>query len=156
MTRELVPMSLKQANAFVALHHRHCDPVAIHRSAIGCEIDGQLVGVAIIGNPKSRVAQQADRFLIEILRVCVMPGAPRNTSSWLYSRARRAAGAMGFRRVSTKNLQQESGASLRAAGFQAVASSGARKDPSGWGRNGRPRRKLRTDGVAKVRWEARA
>ena len=50
----LVPISLKDANAFVAEHHRHHRPVVGHKFSIGCAQDGKLVGVAIIGRPVSR------------------------------------------------------------------------------------------------------
>lgn len=149
----LVPLSRDEANSFVRLHHRHAKRPAIHRGAMGCEIDGQLVGVVIIGNPKARASQQADRFLVEIVRCCVADGAPRNVGSWLYARARRAAAALGFRRVETKNLDQESGASLRGAGFQPVKQLPAR---TGWDCPSRPRDSLPTDNTAKVRWEVAA
>ena len=50
----LVPISLKDANAFVAEHHRHHKPVVGHKFSIGCAQDGKLVGVAIVGRPVSR------------------------------------------------------------------------------------------------------
>lgn len=147
---ELVPLSRDEANAFVRLHHRHCKRVAVHRGAIRLEFGGVLVGVAIIGNPKARESQQRDRFLVEIVRVAVSTEAPRNASSWLYARARRAAAALGFRRVETRNLQCESGASLRGAGFRPVATLRARP---GWDCESRPREPLPTDGIGKTRWE---
>jgi len=50
----LVPVSLKDANAFVAAHHRHHKPVTGHKFSIGCEAEGRLVGVVIAGRPVSR------------------------------------------------------------------------------------------------------
>lgn len=50
----LIPVSLAEANAFVAQHHRHHKPVTGHKFSIGCTADGQLVGVAIVGRPVSR------------------------------------------------------------------------------------------------------
>ena len=50
----LVPVSLKDANAFVAEHHRHHKPARGHKFSIGCAAEGRLVGVAIIGRPVSR------------------------------------------------------------------------------------------------------
>ena len=44
----LVPVSLRDANAFVAAHHRHHKPVAGHKFSIGCETEGQLAGVVIL------------------------------------------------------------------------------------------------------------
>lgn len=43
----LTPVSLAEANAFVALHHRHHKPVTGHKFSIGCAKDGQLVGVRL-------------------------------------------------------------------------------------------------------------
>lgn len=151
--RELVPLTRDEANAFIRAHHRHCRRVQSHRGAIGCEVGGRLVGVAILANPPSRSLAKRDRFLCELVRVCVAPDAPRNTCSWLYARARRAAAALGFRRVTTTTLATESGASLRGAGFEETARMPARK---GWDSASRPRETLPTDGQAKVRWEASA
>lgn len=148
---ELVPLSRDEANEFVEKHHRHCKRVAVHRGAIGCEIAGELVGVAIIGNPKARVAQQGDRFLVEITRVCVSQAAPRNAPSWLYARARHAAYALGFRTVETKNLDSESGASLRAAGFELVP---RRKRRESWAGKSRVREPLPTDHTLKNTWRS--
>ena len=50
----LIPVSLKEANAFVAEHHRHHKPVVGHKFSIGCMQAGRLVGVAIVGRPVSR------------------------------------------------------------------------------------------------------
>ena len=50
----LIPISLKNANAFVAEHHRHHKPVVGHKFSIGCAQEGRLVGVAIVGRPVSR------------------------------------------------------------------------------------------------------
>jgi hypothetical protein len=149
----LVPLTRDEANDFVRTHHRHCKRVASHRGAIGCEVDGRLVGVAILANPMSRVLASRDRFLVEVVRLCVAPDAPRNTCSWLYGRARRAAQALGFRKVTTTTLAAESGASLRGAGFEPVAQMKARK---GWSCPSRPRNELATDQQPKIRWEASA
>ena len=48
---KIVPISLKDANEFVAKHHRHNKPTQGHKFSIGLEQDGQLVGVAIAGRP---------------------------------------------------------------------------------------------------------
>lgn len=67
---ELTPVTLKEANAFVALHHRHHRPVTGHKFSIGCSIMGELVGVAIVGRPVSRYLD--DGFTLEVNR-CVRP-----------------------------------------------------------------------------------
>ena len=42
---ELVPISLKEANAFVAQYHRHHKPVTGHKFSIACAKDGRIIGV---------------------------------------------------------------------------------------------------------------
>ena len=51
---EVCPMTLKEANAFVAEHHRHHKPVTGHKFSIGCTDGEKIVGVAIVGRPVSR------------------------------------------------------------------------------------------------------
>ena len=53
----LKPISLRDANEYVRQHHRHHKPVAGHKFSIGCEADGELVGVIIAGRPVSRQRQ---------------------------------------------------------------------------------------------------
>lgn len=146
----LIPLTRDEANAFIAQHHRHCGRVPGHRGAIGCEHEGRLVGVVIIARPVSRELQK-DPFLVEVVRLCVSPEAPKGTCSWLYARARRAAVALGFLRVTTVTLDTEGGASLRGAGWREVGRLPTR---SGWNAPSRPRAALPTDGQAKIRWEA--
>ena len=50
----LRPISLRDANEYVRKYHRHHKPVAGHKFSIGCEADGELVGVIIAGRPVSR------------------------------------------------------------------------------------------------------
>ena len=64
----LKPVSLADANAFVALHHRHHKPVRGHKYSLGCFKDGQLVGVAITGRPVSRYLD--DGLTLEVNRLC--------------------------------------------------------------------------------------
>ena len=93
----LVPVTLKQANAFVAAHHRHHKPVTGHKFSIGCEQDGQLVGVAIAGRPVSRHLDNG--LTLEVTRLCTT-GA-QNACSMLYAAAARAARAIGYRKIIT-------------------------------------------------------
>jgi hypothetical protein len=79
---------------------------------------GELVGVAIAGLPKARMLAR-DRFVLEINRTCTN-GTP-NANSMLYGAIARAAFALGYRRVVTYTLVEESGASLRAAGWHVEA-----------------------------------
>lgn len=50
---ELVPITLKEANAFVEQHHRHHKPVTGHKFSVAAAANGKIVGVAIVGRPVS-------------------------------------------------------------------------------------------------------
>ena len=65
---ELTPVSLKEANAFVAAHHRHHKPTRGHKFSIGCAAEGRLVGVAIVGRPVSRYLDNG--LTLEVTRLC--------------------------------------------------------------------------------------
>ena len=41
------PMSLADANRFVAEHHRHHKPVRGHKFSLGCMANGHLAGVSL-------------------------------------------------------------------------------------------------------------
>ncbi len=116
----LVPVSLREANAFVAAHHRHHKPVVGHKFSIGCEVDGRLAGVVIAGRPVSRHLDNG--LTLEVTRLCTT-GA-RNACSMLYSAAARAAKAMGYRKIVTYTLDTEDGASIRAAGWTCAGPAG--------------------------------
>ena len=108
----LVPVSLKDANAFVAAHHRHHKPVTGHKFSIGCEAEGRLVGVAIVGRPVSRYLDNG--FTLEVTRLCTT--GEKNACSMLYAAAARAAKSIGYSRIITYTLDSECGASLTASG----------------------------------------
>ena len=71
----LVPVSLKDANAFVAEHRRHHKPTRGHKFSIGCASDGRLVGVAIVGRPVSRYLDNG--LTLEVNRLCTTGGTER-------------------------------------------------------------------------------
>src|SRR5438067_820085 len=110
----VVPLTLAEANAFVARRHRHHMPVVGHRFSLGAiDGDGVLVGCAIVGRP---VARGFDwRRVCEVTRVCT--DGTRNAPSLLYGACARAAAAMGYERIITYTLESEPGTSLRAAGW---------------------------------------
>lgn len=116
----LMPVTLKQANAFVAEHHRHHKPVVGHKFSIGCQKSGELVGVVIAGRPVSRYLD--DGFTLEVTRLCTL--GDRNACSMLYAAAARAAKAMGYDRIITYTLDTENGASIRAAGWRCAGKAG--------------------------------
>ena len=119
----LIPVSLKDANAFVKNHHRHHTPTTGHKFSIGCECDGQLVGVVIAGRPVSRYLD--DGRTLEVNRLCTT--GERNACSILYAAAARAAKAMGYRKIITYTLDTEPGTSLRAAGWVCMGRAGGKR-----------------------------
>ena len=145
----LIPwISLRQANEFVFQHHRHLDDTEGQLWAIALMDGDELAGVLIAGRPSSGALQR--QGCIEITRCCVLEGEQyRNGGSMLYARARRIAQAFGWTRVITYNLPEESGASLRGAGFKCVAKTRG----GSWDRKKRPR-KDKAPTCPKNRWEA--
>ena len=116
----LCPVSLSQANDFVAKHHRHHTPLKIHKFSIGCADDGRLCGVAIVARPAAHPLD--DGKTLDVARLCT--DGTKNACSMLYSAAWRAAKAMGYRRLITYTLGSENGASLRASGWRCVGDAG--------------------------------
>lgn len=117
MSLDVVPLTLKAANDFVTLHHRHHGAITggLDYFRIGAiDGDGKLVAVAIVTRPPNRNSD--DGLTCEVVRLA--SDGTRNACSFLYQAAARIARAMGFRRLITYTLESESGASLRAAGWR--------------------------------------
>lgn len=148
MSLVLVPISLRDANAFVKSHHRHHGGSRGHLFSIAASIDGDgIVGVAIVGRPVSRMLQ--DGFTAEVVRLCA-DGYP-NACSFLYAASWRACRAKGYRRLVTYILDTEPGVSLKAAGWKCIGECGG----GTWSRDKRPR--VDTHPLQKkIRWEAAA
>lgn len=119
---EIIPISLKQANEYVTLHHRHHKAVRGCKFCIGLMKAGELVGVAICGRPVSRHLD--DGTTLEINRLCT-DGA-RNACSKLYGACVRIAKEMGYKKVVTYILESENGASLKASNFVCEGLAGGR------------------------------
>lgn len=113
MKLSLAPCTLEEANAFVALHHRHHRPTPVAKFSVAAIDSDVVVGVVIVGLPKARMAM--DGWTLEVTRLAT--DGTRNACSLLYGAARRAAFALGYRRILTYTLAEEDGTSLRAAGF---------------------------------------
>lgn len=143
----LVPLSYKDASAFVQAWHRHLQPPPGQKFAIGAALDGVLVGVAMVGRPVARAFD--DGRTLEVNRTAT-DGTP-NANSWLYGRAKRAAFALGYDRLITMTQDGESGASLRAAGWRVLAQ---RPPRAGWDAPSRPREGRGADNTARTLWEA--
>ena len=134
MRLELVPVSLRQANEFVAQCHRHHKPVVGHKFSIGCMAGGRLAGVAIVGRPVSRYLDNG--FTLEVNRLCT--DGTENACSMLYAAAWRAAKAMGYHKMVTYILDSEPGTSLRAAGWKCAGRAGGLQ----WAGSRRPEHEL--------------
>lgn len=141
-----VPLTLAEANAFVAALHRHHLPVQGHRFSLGawCEVFDELVGVCIVGRPVARRIDQ--NAVCEVTRLCT--NGRWNACSFLYGVAARVAKEMGFARILTYTLPSEGGASLRGARWIRTGDTPGRS----WSVPSRPREDKAPLGV-KHRWE---
>jgi hypothetical protein len=148
----VTPISLREACAFVAKHHRHSKPPRGHLFAVAVSVDDFVHGVAIVGRPVAAGLQ--DGWTCEVLRLAT-DGEP-NACSKLYRAAWRAARAMGYRRLVTYTLATEPGTSCRAAGLRLVGTVvPARNRTNAWASKGRPRIDTEPH-QAKFRWELAA
>lgn len=125
---KIVPVTLREANEFVEAFHRHNGRTARDggKFAIGLDHAGDLVGVAIVGNPLS--ATFMGQYIAEVLRLCVSEQAPRNSNSKLYAACWHVWQAMGGQKLITYTLSSESGASLRGAGWKVVGQTKEMKE----------------------------
>lgn len=140
----VVPITLREAHAFVSLYHRHHSPSRGGIFAVACATGPAIRGVAVVGRPVARQLQ--DGYTAEVTRLAT--DGVRNGCSLLYAAAWRAARAMGYRRIVTYILGTESGISLRAADWKAVHQTRAES----WHREARPR--VDTAPLQeKIRWE---
>lgn len=127
----VVPIALDEANAFVARHHRHHKPVVGHKFSIAAASGDTIVGVCIVSRPVSRMRD--DGWTLEVTRLCT--DGTRNACSILYGAAAKAVFAMGYRKIGTYTLPEESGASLRGAGWKLIGQRGG----GSWSVPSRPR-----------------
>lgn len=147
----IIPLSWKEACAFVKAHHRHHKPPRGQKFAIGViDEDGELRGVATCGRPIS-IEIAKDPFVLEVNRTCTA-GFP-NANSALYGACYRVAMAMGYTKVITDIQDGESGVSLKAAGW---IEGRKRKPRPNWANSSRKLRHLRDSTapgmVARTRW----
>ena len=140
---ELVPVTLKQAQAFVAQYHRHHGPPLSWKFGVSVVRDDELVGVGIAGRPVARMTDSKEPRTIEITRVC-SAGEP-HVPSMIYGALSRASFALGYNKVISIILKREPGTSLKAAGF--VFSHNVRGGK--WSRAKRPRKDLHPTGPKK-------
>ena len=140
----IVPINLDEANAFVEKHHRHHKPVPGAKFCIAVAVGDVVVGVAIVGRPIARMAD--DGWTLEVNRTCT--DGTKNANSMLYGACRRVAFGMGYRKLITYTLPSEGGRSLAAAGYKCMGEAGGGK----WSRESRPRIDTHPT-QTKLRWE---
>ena len=131
MNLTLVPINLKEANAFVSKHHRHHRPVPGAKFCVAVAAADKICGVAIVGRPVARMLD--DGWTLEINRTCV--DGTKNANSMLYGACQRVAFGLGYKKLITYTLPSESGASLRAVNFKLIGKVGGGR----WSRRLRPR-----------------
>jgi hypothetical protein len=143
----VVPCGLDEANEFVRRHHRHHGAFQGHKFSLAvADPAGVVRGVAVVSRPTSRHLD--DGLTLEVVRVAT-DGCP-NACSCLYGACRRAAFALGYRKVITFVLDSEPGTTLRAAGWKCLGLAGDRRS---WDRPSRPRVDT-SPRQLKFRWEA--
>ncbi len=145
MSLVIKPITLKEANEFVKRFHRHHGPTTGHKFSVAVYDGSRLVGVAIAGRPVARHLD--DGLTLEVNRTCT--DGTRNANSMLYGAVRRIAKAMGYERLITYTLPEESGASLKAVGWKRCGPAGG----GSWNCPSRPRVDHAPTCV-KVRWES--
>lgn len=148
MSLRVVPLTLNEANAAVALWHRHHKPVVGHRFSVGAVTkNNTLVGAAIVGRPVGRRTNWHETA--EVTRL--VTDGTKNACSILYGACARAAAAMGFAAIQTFILDTESGSSLKASGYVHVGDSRG----GTWNRTSRDGRRNDQPLFPKQRWERR-
>jgi hypothetical protein len=139
-----LPLTQKQANAYIAENHRHHYPVQGDKFRFGiANDDGEIIGVLTAGRPVARTLD--DGKTLEVTRLCT--NGSENVCSFAYSKAARIAKELGYHRVITYILIDEPGTSLKAAGW---VKDGETKGDT-WDRPGR-RRIDKAPTCPKQRW----
>ena len=110
----LVPLSLREANDFLAKHSRSYRPMRGCKFCVGCALDGELAGAAIAGRCRE------DGQAVQIDRIYATGG--RTAYGMLYGAAARAAQALGYWRIIAFLRPDRPDSALRSAGW-------ARADP---------------------------
>ena len=128
----VLPIPVKRALQWCAEVHRRLPRLQGAMWAIAALRDARIVGVAIVGRPTARMLDSANMLpqpALSILRVACNPddkdpdhqdsqGRPhKGANSILYGACARAARTMGCTDLSTYIHHDESGISLRAAGW---------------------------------------
>jgi hypothetical protein len=149
MTLHLRPWTVKRSSAlaFVAETHRRLPKIQGAMWCISARDGNEIVGVILVGWPsQEQTTDEADH--LRVLRLAVKEGHP-NACSMPSTAAWRAARAMGATSMDTFTHGDESGTSLRAAGW----TDGGMTDGGSYDRPSRSR-KAPIDSAPKRRWWA--
>ncbi len=111
------PINFDKAKEFVDTYHRHHASPQGYKFAVALSDGDITVGVAIAGRPVSRFRDNG--VTLEVTRLCVKNGY-KNACSMLYSAITRIAKELGYKNILTYTLENESGKSLLAAGFEFI------------------------------------
>lgn len=153
---KIIPVTFRQACGFVKELHRHNKPPRGRKFSIGIVNENDtLVGVAMAGRPIARYFD--DGLTLEVNRTCT--DGTKNANSMLYGSIWRAAKAMGYKRCITYTQENETGASLRAAGWVKVKELKPRKSWAESTTNKKlkqMRDEIGNGGVARVLWEIKS
>ena len=128
---KIVPITQKEAKAFIDRHHRHMNAARGSVFQVAAEKDGEVVGVAMCGRPVARNLH--DGWTLEVNRMCT--DGTRNACSFLYAACWRVARNLGYRKVITYILESEPGTSLFAVDWKLVGKTKA----ASWNCKSRPR-----------------
>ena len=119
----LVPLSLREANDFLAKYGRSYRPMRGCKFCVGCALDGKLAGAVIAGRCRE------DGQTVQIDRVYATGG--RTAYGMLYGAAARAAQALGYWRIIAFLPEGRPDSALRAAGWRRMEpADGGEKQPS--------------------------
>ncbi len=128
---KISPIFQREAFAFIDSFHRHHKKPVGSVFQIAVKLAGEIVGVAVSGRPNARHLQ--DGFTLEVTRLCT-DGTP-NACSMLYAASWRTARNLGYTRMITYILSEESGISLKASGWKCIGERGG----GSWSCTSRPR-----------------
>jgi len=145
MNLRIVPIDFREANEFVHQFHRHHQPVkAGYKFCVAVADDEKIVGVAIVGQPVARSLM--DGWTLEVRRTCT--DGTKNANSMLYGACWRIARQMGYRKLITYTLLEESGTTMKAVGWKCIGEIRGHS----WNTPSRPRVDLHPT-QNKIRWE---
>ena len=146
----VAPVSFSAAAAFVRAHHAHNPrpPAGWKYGAAICN-GAQRIGIVMVGRPVARHADASTT--VEVSRLCIDRTVPAplawNACSQLLGWAAAEARRRGYTRIQTFTLREESGTSLRAAGWTLEGRAGG----GSWSRKARPRVQI-APSAPKLRW----